>query len=200
MMRLELPTDKELLASVGELTLRHEHLDHILRMTVRVLTGREIDEALTDKKLRGSATLREEITKQGKRTLGQGEDFSALCSLLSRCEDLTTRRNEIVHSLWAEELDGEPARRYENGEWHALPNPADLYRLSEEIRILVRELLDSRFDDGVLGDMIKRAQMPSEEKPREPAPSLPQTSPSDSHAKSAGSLRPYSSRRGRTER
>lgn len=158
-MRLELPTDKELLAAVGELTLRHEHLDHILRMTVRVLTGREIDDALTAKDLWASKTLQRKIKEYGEKFLGEGEDFSALCSLLSRCKQVTTQRNEIVHSLWAEKLDGEPARRYENGEWQSLPNPAELHRLSEEIRILVRELLDARFDDGVLGDMIKSAQM-----------------------------------------
>ncbi|GAB2896360.1 hypothetical protein GCM10027046_27230 [Uliginosibacterium flavum] len=159
MMRLELPSDKDLLAAVGELTLRHEHLDHILRMTVRALEGREIDEILNDRSLRSSASLRKGIKKQGQKFLGNGEDFSVLCSLLGRCELVSNERNEFVHSVWVEELDRDSARRYESGEWQALPKAVELHGLSERIRLLVQELIASRFDEGVLADVIKQAQI-----------------------------------------
>lgn len=46
MMRFHVPDDKDLLAAFGELTLRHEHLTHILRMTIKTLAELEITEAL----------------------------------------------------------------------------------------------------------------------------------------------------------
>lgn len=39
MITFHVPTDKDLLAAFGEVALRHEHLNHILRMTLPVWTA-----------------------------------------------------------------------------------------------------------------------------------------------------------------
>ena len=45
MITLQLPTDRELLAAFGEVALRHEHLSHILRMTIKTLADLRPDES-----------------------------------------------------------------------------------------------------------------------------------------------------------
>ncbi len=39
MITFHVPGDKELLAAFGEVALVHEHLNHILRMTIKTLAG-----------------------------------------------------------------------------------------------------------------------------------------------------------------
>jgi hypothetical protein len=39
MVTFHVPEDKELLAALGVVTLRHEHLNHILKMTIKSIAG-----------------------------------------------------------------------------------------------------------------------------------------------------------------
>jgi hypothetical protein len=46
MITVDIPGDAEFLAAFGEVALRHAHLDHILRMTIKTLADLRPNEAL----------------------------------------------------------------------------------------------------------------------------------------------------------
>src|SRR5262249_4942875 len=117
MMTFHVPDDQELLAAFGELTLRHEHLNHMLRMTIKTLARLEVGEALNATAYDGSSQLRDRIRKLAKQRLGDGEALLKLQAIVERCKRATEKRNALVHSVWASELGGEPARRGANNDW-----------------------------------------------------------------------------------
>lgn len=78
MMMFHVPSDKDLLAAIGEVALRHEHLNHILRMTIKTLARLDIDEALDATAYDSSSQLRERIKKLARQRLGEGEPLLKL--------------------------------------------------------------------------------------------------------------------------
>ncbi len=144
MMLFHVPSDKELLAAIGEVALRHEHLNHILRMTIRTLARLDIDEALDATAYDSSSQLRERIKKLARQRLGEGEPLLKLQALLERCKRATVKRNDLVHSVWGKELDGEPARKGSGHEWRSLPTTTDLHELAENISLLTSQLNEAR--------------------------------------------------------
>ena len=145
-MNFYVPTDKELLAAFGELTLRHEHLNHILRMTIKTLAQLEITEALDATAYESSSELRRRINKLARQRLGEGKPLLQLQALLERCKRATDMRNEYVHSVWAQELDGEPARQSSDNNWQPLPTTPELKGLGTEILDLTRALNHARLE------------------------------------------------------
>lgn len=144
MMMFHVPTDKDLLAAIGEVALRQEHLNHILRMTIKTLARLEITEALDATAYDSSSQLRERIKKLARQRLGEGEPLLKLQALLERCKGATEKRNDLVHSVWGQELDGEPARRGSGHEWRPLPTTAELHDLAEELGRLTSQLNEAR--------------------------------------------------------
>lgn len=69
MMIFHIPEDKELLAAFGEVALRHEHLNHILRMTIKTLARLTPDEALDATSYDGSRQLRDRIRKLARQSV-----------------------------------------------------------------------------------------------------------------------------------
>ena len=111
MMHFYVPESKDLLAAFGEVNLRHEHLNHVLRMTVKTLAHLAVNEALDATARDTSSQLRERVRKLARQQLGEGEPLLKLQALVERCKHATDRRNDLVHSVWAKELDGEAVRR-----------------------------------------------------------------------------------------
>lgn len=144
MMMFHIPTDREILATVGTIALRHSHLDHILRMTVKTLAGVSIQQALDATAFEGSAVLRQRIQKLAKRKLGEGNALIQLQALLERCRRATGRRNELVHNIWARELDGDLKVRAADHSWEPIPTIDELNALSEELNSLADELNSAR--------------------------------------------------------
>lgn len=95
MMTLHVPSDKELLAAFWEVALRHEHLTHILHMTIKTLARLRVDEALDATAYDGARELRQRIRRLARRRLGEGEPLLKLQALLERCCRATERRNEL---------------------------------------------------------------------------------------------------------
>jgi hypothetical protein len=146
MITLDLPNDKELLAAFGEMALRHEHLSHILRMTIKTICRLRPDEALDATVYDGSRQLRERIRKLARRRLGEGEALLKLQALLERCSRATSRRNELMHGIWARDLDGDPFRSGTSQTQLPLPTVADLMAVTKELRELTRSLNSARLD------------------------------------------------------
>jgi hypothetical protein len=146
MMMFHIPQNPALLAAFGEVTLRHEHLSHILRMTIKTLAGLEVTEALDATAFDGAASLRDRVRKLAKQKLGEGQALLKVHALLERCRRATERRNEYVHSVWAQELDGEAKRRGERHEWLPIPTIPELQSLSQELLSLTKELNEARLE------------------------------------------------------
>jgi hypothetical protein len=140
MITFHVPTDRKLLAAFGEVALRHEHLNHILRMTVKSLADLRPDQALDATAHDGSRQLRERIGKIARKRLGEGTPLLKLQALLERCRRATDRRNELMHWIWAKKLDGEPIRLGPDHNSCPLPTLNDLKRLSSDIESLTTEL------------------------------------------------------------
>jgi hypothetical protein len=155
MITFHVPSDKDLLAAFGEVALRHEHLTHILRMTIKTLANLQPDEALDATAYDGSRQLRERIRKLARQRLGEGEPLLKLQALLERCRRATDRRNELIHGIWAKELDGEPLRRATDHTWHPLPTVEDLKALAIELQDLTDTLNTARLD-GFLSEALAK--------------------------------------------
>jgi hypothetical protein len=144
LMMFHIPPDKDLLAVIGEVALRHEHLNHILRMTIKTLARLEIGEALDATAYDSTSQLRERIKKLARQRLGEGAPLLKLQALLERCKRASERRNDLIHSVWGQELDGPPGRRGAGQDWQTLPSTTDLVNLAADIMQLTGELNEAR--------------------------------------------------------
>ena len=159
MMLFYVPEDSALLAAYGELSLRHEHLTHILRMTIKTLARLEVTEALDATAYDGAAQLRDRIRTLARQRLGEGEALLKLQAILERCKRATEKRNALIHSVWGKELDGEPFRRANDHSWQPLPTVEELKVLGEELRALTVALNDARLQ-GFLAEAIAKRSLP----------------------------------------
>jgi len=157
MMMFHVPEDKDLLAAYGELSLRHEHLTHILRMTIKTLAGLEVSEALDATAYDGASRLRDRIRTLARQRLGEGEALLKLQAILERCRRASEKRNDLIHSVWGKELDGEPFRRGSDHSWQPLPTVEELRALGEEIQTLTNHLNDARLFGFLAESLAKRS-------------------------------------------
>jgi hypothetical protein len=153
MITVDIPGDAEFLAAFGEVALRHAHLDHILRMTIKTLAALRPNEALDATAYDGSRQLRERIRKLAHQRLGEGQPLLKLQAILERCRRATDRRNDLMHGIWAQEVDGQPMRRGSDNSWYPLPTVTDLKALAYEIQTLTDQLNKARLD-GFLSEAI----------------------------------------------
>ncbi|MBH0191988.1 MAG: hypothetical protein HP492_09585 [Nitrospira sp.] len=156
MMMFHVPDDPALLAAFGEVALRHEHLSHILRMTIKTLAGLEVNEALDATAFDGAAILRNRVRKLARQRFGEGQTLLKVQSLTERCRRATERRNDYVHSVWAQELDGEAKRRGGNRRWLPIPSVAELQTLSQELQALAQELNHARLEGFIFEAIVGR--------------------------------------------
>jgi hypothetical protein len=146
MLTFYVPTDKDLLAALAEVTLRNEHLNHILRMTIKTLAGLTPAEAFDATKYDGARQLRDTIKKLAKKKLGTCEEQLKLSAMMTRAERLTGKRNDLTHGLWAQELDGDPGVMGAPGEITPLPSAEELRQLADQLWTLTKELNSARLE------------------------------------------------------
>lgn len=146
MLMFYVPDDKELLAALGEVTLRHEHLNHILKMTIKSVAGLTVAEALDATQYEGSRQLREYIRKRARKKFGASVAFLKLSALLTRAERLTNQRNRLTHGIWAKELDGDPGLMGAPGQLEALPSLDQLKALASDLVELTKEINAARLE------------------------------------------------------
>jgi hypothetical protein len=158
MMRFHVPDDKDLLAAFGELTLRHEHLTHILRMTIKTLAELEITEALDATAYDGATRLRDRIKTLARQRLGEGVSLLKLQALLEQCRRVSERRNDFIHSIWGKELDGEAFRQSSDHSWLPIPTVVELKSLGGEIEVLTNTLNTARLE-GFLSEALAKRKL-----------------------------------------
>jgi hypothetical protein len=159
MMMFHVPEDKDLLAAYGELSLRNEHLNHILRMTIKTLARLDVSGALDATAYDGSSRLRERIGKLARQRLGEGEALLKLQAILERCRRATEKRNDMIHSVWGKELDGEAFRQGNDNNWQPLPTVAELKAIGDEILAPTKLLNDARLC-GFLAEALAKRPLP----------------------------------------
>lgn len=141
---LDIPKDPQLLAAVGTVTLRHSQMDHMLRMTIKSLTGKRLLVAMDETAFLGSATLRKRIYSLAESRLGEGEELRRLQSLLARCESATMKRNRLVHDVWFRDPNAETLRRTDGSRETEVPTVPMLDALARELEQLASELNTAR--------------------------------------------------------
>lgn len=144
MMIFHEPREPQVLKTLGMIALRHSYLDHILKMTIKSLAGIEPQEALDATAFQTSGTLRERIVKIARRKLGEGTALLRLQALLERARCASEQRNDFMHGVWAQELDGEPQMRGNDRLWKPIPTvqelevvASDILQIAEEKRFLI---------------------------------------------------------------
>jgi hypothetical protein len=142
------------------MALRHEHLSHILRMTIKTLANLRPQEALDATAYDGARQLRDRVRTLARQRLGEGEALLKLQAILERCKRATDKRNELMHSVWAQELDGEPMRRGNDQKMYPLPTVPELEELSRDIDDLTKALNTARLEGFLAEALTTRAPGP----------------------------------------
>ena len=146
MMTFHVPSNRGILEVLGQIALRHGHLDHILRMTIKTPGEASVQEARDGTCFEGSHVLRERIRKIARTQLGEETALIKLQALLERARRATEKRNELIHNIWAQPLDGDPQIRTTDHHWKPIPTIDELNALEVEIAGITKELNDGRLN------------------------------------------------------
>lgn len=146
------PTDPEFLRLAGQIFLEHAHLDHMLRMIVKILTDLTHQEAVLGLESENSSSLRRKISRIARKKLANDEDVIRVQALMSRCKKVTESRNRIAHAIWSLDVSGLSEAEMAEGavSMHAggvtseAPSVQELQELFSEIAALVKEIQVAR--------------------------------------------------------
>ncbi|HWG75572.1 MAG TPA: hypothetical protein VN660_02130 [Steroidobacteraceae bacterium] len=150
MMVFQVPDDPAWLQAFGRVSIVHAHLDHILRMLIKSLTGLTVEVALDATERETSAVLRDRIKRLARQRLGEGAPLLQVQALIERCRRATEQRNNLVHNIIASDWLGETLMRKAGSKWAPLPTQDALNALAEQIVQLTREINNSRLNGGWL--------------------------------------------------
>ena len=163
---VDTPEDPEFLKQFARASMLHAHIDNTLKMFVRSFDETSIEEALEYIGYQGAARLRKRVVERARDRLGEGEALTMVLDFMNRCENVSGRRNDLLHSPIARERDGEAFRMRARGgnTWVELPRPTVLKALADETFKLVEEMNHQRLN-GVIGLALlqRRKQPPTKE-------------------------------------
>lgn len=147
MMRMMIPDDKEVLMLVGAVALRHGHMDHILRLMVKTLEGLTISEALDATEDENFSDICRLVKRLTKMKLGTSNAQLRVNALVQRALRASRKRNELLHSLWAADMDNAPFIRTDNAAgFKAIPTVAELKDLADRMEQVTGELNFARLE------------------------------------------------------
>jgi hypothetical protein len=158
-MVVDTPNDPEFLKQFARASMLHAQLDNTLKMFVRSFDGTTIEEALKYIGYEGAAKLRKRVTKLATKQLRQGEALTMVLGFMKRCEEISERRNDLLHSPIARERDGEAFHMRARGgnTWVELPKSEVLKALADETFVLVAEMNHERLN-GVIDLALRQAK------------------------------------------
>jgi hypothetical protein len=141
-----IPVDnRELLAALGEISLRHGHIDHVMKLLIKTFSDVTIQEAMDATARESSWNLREWVKKLARDKLGKGPALVKVQALLERASRITERRNALVHILCGKDQDGNPVAATEDlTVWKPLPTVADLNALAADMAALRVDISKAR--------------------------------------------------------
>jgi hypothetical protein len=142
-----LPQDRQTLAAIGVISIRHGQLDNSLRWTIGKLVGLSRQEMLDATARKGSQELRETIHKLVRHHFGVTDVLIKTDALLNRAKRVTEKRNDILHSLWGYVMDYGPViRREEDHEFEDVPSVPNLNAIADEITAVTRDVSLARIE------------------------------------------------------
>lgn len=149
---VDTPEDPEFLKQFARASMLHAHLDNSLKMFLRSFDETNIEEALQYIGYQGAAKLRKRVAERAREQLGEGQALTMILDFMKRCEDISERRNDLLHSPIARERDGGTfrMRARDSNAWVELPKPAVLKALADETFKLVEEMNHERLS-GLIG-------------------------------------------------
>jgi hypothetical protein len=152
-----LPQDQQVLAAIGKIALRHGQLDYALKLGVKSLAGISIAEAIDATARQTSHELRERVRRLARKRFGEGDVLVRLDAILERSRRATETRNQLLHSLWAHELDGEPVIRRQGYEFQRIPTVTELEAVADDLAQIANDFTVARLDD-FLRDALARPE------------------------------------------
>jgi len=155
---LDIPEDKNVLAALGRIAVRHGQLDHLFRLTVKTILNISITEALDATDGFSSRDLRKRVRQLAKQKLGEGDALVRLDALLSRASRATGKRNDILHSVVAYDEHGNPYVKDDDHQWKPHPNATELQAVADELAAVASDLNKARFLDGFLATALQARQ------------------------------------------
>jgi hypothetical protein len=144
MITLDIPTDEAVLAAVGEISIRHGQLDHVLRMTIKSILNLPVRAALEATARQGSKELRERVRKLAKQKFGECEALVRLDALLDRSRRATDKRNALLHPLWARNNEGDFVIRDDDHHLGPAPTPVEIKAVANELAAIASDLNEAR--------------------------------------------------------
>lgn len=144
MILLELPEDPKLLQAIGRVAVAHGQLEYILRMTIKVLSGLSVQEALDATSKKGVYDLRKKIKKLFEQKSANEVAKTKLDALLGKAERLSNKRNRLIHRPWAKDAHGKWVVKEEDHVWGPPPSAEELNQLAEGIWKIVIDLNTAR--------------------------------------------------------
>ena len=99
LVSFHVPKDQALLGAFGEMALCHEHMNYILKMTIKMLSGVTLAEALKQTEYRSSRYLRERIKRLVAKALGEGAALRKLQGLMETYAALTKEKQSCAWLL-----------------------------------------------------------------------------------------------------
>jgi hypothetical protein len=132
------------LAALGAVAVNHAYLEYMLRLTIKSLSGKSIDEAFEETSYKTSRLLRDRIRKLARQRIGDGPALSQLKTLLTECKRASKQRNDYIHGVLVQASQGNvPKLRTESG-WTEPPTVEQLNSLAQEIWNLTVKLESAR--------------------------------------------------------
>lgn len=179
------PDGPKFLAAFGRVALRHAHLDHMLRLTIKTLARIPVADARLATAGQSSSGLRRTVRRLAKANFGEGPTLLQVYALIQRCKILTGERNSLMHRICAKELntkalsedevEANAAARLmmldENLGERPLPTVDDLLKLAQKIEQLVNEINRERLHGFVAEAMNAKAIAMAKTLPRGAIPS-----------------------------
>jgi hypothetical protein len=141
-----LPSDPKVREAIGNVSVRHGQLDDALKMVIKTLMDLTPDEARKAMARVGSARLRLRVKRLAKKRLGDDAPFLKLEAILHDAKDATEKRNELLHGLWASELDGEDVYSPTPGKFGPAPPAEELEALADTLHQITKRLHFERLD------------------------------------------------------
>jgi len=151
---LDFPGDTALLEAAGKVSLAHGQLELMLRMTIKILSGLSVQDALDATASSKNWELRRDIDKLFRQKTKDVVLHYQLKALLARCEQLSEERNKLLHNAWAITPDGSVVVKGDKHAWGKAPTADDLNELASEIKKYVG-LLDQARLEGFISDVCK---------------------------------------------
>lgn len=144
-VHLLLPNE-EVLARIGEISVRHGQLDAVIKMLIKDLSGVSLAEAVDATDRQSSNDLRVRVRKLALKRFGESATLVKVDALLSRSRRATEKRNELLHALWAVERDGPSVWRKQGSGFEEVPPVSELKALAEDLLQIHNDIITARFE------------------------------------------------------